>query len=158
MAHAEELVACAAPSVNSYKRFQSASFAPTAVAWSRDNRTVGFRVVGEEESLRIECRIPGADANPYIAYAAALAAGLDGISRRVEPPPVFQGDAYAARELPRVPQNLRDAISRLASSAFARETFGGPFVDHYVHFLRTEQRKFDEAVTDWEKARFFERG
>ena len=158
MAHAEELVACAAPSVNSYKRFQSASFAPTAVAWSRDNRTVGFRVVGEEESLRIECRIPGADANPYIAYAAALAAGLDGISRRVEPPPVFQGDAYAARALPRVPQNLRDATARLAGSAFAREAFGGQFVDHYVHFLRTEQRKFDEAVTDWEKARFFERG
>ncbi|MGH9369221.1 MAG: glutamine synthetase family protein [Thermoanaerobaculia bacterium] len=158
MAHAEELIACVAPSVNSYKRFQAASFAPTAVAWSHDNRTAGFRVVGEGPSLRIECRIPGADANPYLAYAAALAAGLDGIRRRTEPPPLFQGDAYAAKALPRVPQSLRDATGRFASSAFAREAFGDEFVDHYVHFLRTEQRKFDEAVTDWERARFFERG
>jgi glutamine synthetase len=158
MARAAELTALAAPSVNSYKRFQSASFAPTAVAWSWDNRTVGFRVVGQGDSLRIECRIPGADANPYLAYAAALAAGLDGISRRIDPPPVFAGDAYAAASLPRVPSTLRDATDRLASSGFARETFGGEFVDHYVHFLHTEQRKFDEAVTDWEKARFFERG
>jgi glutamine synthetase len=158
MAHAEELTACAAPSVNSYKRFQSASFAPTAVAWSYDNRTAGFRVVGEGPSLRIECRIPGADANPYLAYAAALASGLDGIRRRTEPPPMFQGDAYAARTLPRVPQTLRDATERLAASPFAREAFGEEFVDHYVHFLRTEQRKFDEVVTDWERARFFERG
>ena len=158
MARAEELVACVAPSVNSYKRFQSASFAPTAVAWSRDNRTAGFRVVGEGPSLRIECRLPGADANPYIAYAAALAAGLDGIARRTEPPPIFQGDAYGAQTLPRVPATLRDATDRFESSAFAREAFGEEFVKHYVHFLRTEQRKFDEAVTDWEKARFFERG
>jgi glutamine synthetase len=158
MAHAEELAAFAAPSVNSYKRFQSASFAPTSVAWSRDNRTVGFRVVGHGESLRIECRIPGADANPYLAYAAALASGLDGISRRIEPPAVFDGDAYAAKSLPRVPRSLRDAADRLESSDFAREAFGAELVDHYVHFLRTEQRKFDEAVTDWEKARFFERG
>ncbi len=158
MAHAEELAALAAPSVNSYKRFQSASFAPTAIAWSHDNRTSGFRVVGQGPSLRIECRIPGADANPYLAYAAALAAGLDGISLRTEPPPIFRGDAYAAKALPRVPQSLRDATDRFASSTFARETFGEEFVNHYVHFLRTEQRKFDEAVTDWEKARFFERG
>ncbi len=158
MSRAAELVALAAPSVNSYKRFQSASFAPTAVAWSRDNRTVGFRVVGEGDSLRIECRIPGADANPYLAYSAALAAGLDGISRRLDPPPAFAGDAYAAVSLPRVPQNLRDATELFASSAFAREALGEEFVDHYVHFLQTEQRKYDEAVTDWEKARFFERG
>src|SRR5215471_763192 len=158
MAHAEELAALCAPSVNSYKRFQSASFAPTSVAWSRDNRTVGFRVVGHGESLRIECRIPGADANPYLAYSAALAAGLDGIAMHIEPLPAFDGDAYAAKSLARVPGTLRDATDRLASSSFAREAFGTEFVDHYVHFLRTEQRKFDEAVTDWEKARFFERG
>ncbi len=158
MAHAEELAALAAPSVNSYKRFQSASFAPTAIAWSHDNRTSGFRVVGEGQSLRIECRIPGADANPYLAYAAALAAGLDGISCCTEPPPIFQGNAYAAKALPRVPQTLRDATDRFAASAFAREAFGEEFVNHYVHFLRTEQRKFDEVVTDWERARFFERG
>ncbi len=158
MARAEELAVCYAPSVNSYKRYQSASFAPTAIAWSHDNRTAGFRVVGHGESLRIECRIPGADANPHLAYAAALAAGLDGIRRRIEPPQIFQGNAYAAKALPRVPNTLRDAIAKFESSGFAREAFGEEFVEHYLHFLRTEQRKFDEAVTSWERARFFERG
>jgi glutamine synthetase len=158
MSRAEELAVCYAPSINSYKRFQSASFAPTAVAWSHDNRTAGFRVVGEGDSLRIECRIPGADANPYVAYAAALAAGLDGIQRKIEPPEEFRGNAYQAEDLPRVPKNLRDAIARFEASAFAREAFGEEFVEHYLHFLRTEQRKFDETVTDWERARFFERG
>jgi len=158
MARAGELAVCYAPSINSYKRFQSASFAPTAIAWSVDNRTSGFRVVGSGASLRIECRIPGADANPYLAYAAALAAGLDGIRRRLPPPPIFEGDAYAARELPRVPKTLREAIDQFSASGFAREAFGEEFVEHYIHFLRTEQRKFDEAVTCWERARFFERG
>ncbi len=158
MAHAEELAVCSAPSVNSYKRYQSASFAPTAIAWSHDNRTVGFRVVGHGESLRIECRIPGADANPYLAYAAALAAGLDGIRRQIEPPPIFQGNAYAAEALPRVRNTLRDAIANFEASPFAREAFGEEFVEHYLHFLRTEQRKFDGVVTSWERARFFERG
>jgi glutamine synthetase len=158
MAHAEELAVCCAPSVNSYKRYQNASFAPTAVAWSHDNRTTGFRVVGDGPSLRIECRIPGADANPYLAYAAALAAGLDGIARRLAPPPMFQGNAYAAVDLPRVPKTLPEAIERFSASVFAREAFGAEFVEHYLHFLRTEQRKFDEAVTCWERARFFERG
>jgi len=158
IARAAELAVCYAPSINSYKRFQSASFAPTAIAWSFDNRTAGFRVVGEASSLRIECRIPGADANPYLAYAAALAAGLDGIRRRVEPPDSVQGNAYAAKDVPRVPPTLRDAIALFEASAFAREAFGEEFVEHYLHFLRTEQRKFDEAVTCWERARFFERG
>ena len=158
MARAQELAVFFAPSVNSYKRYQSASFAPTAIAWSHDNRTAGFRVVGNGGSLRIECRIPGADANPYLAYAAALASGLDGIRRGLAPPPMFEGDAYAAGELPRVPLTLREAIDRFAASDFAREAFGEEFVEHYIHFLRTEQRKFDEAVTCWERARFFERG
>lgn len=158
MARAEELAVCFAPSVNSYKRYQSASFAPTAIAWSHDNRTAGFRVVGQGGSLRIECRIPGADANPYLAYAAALAAGLDGIRHRIEPPPVFVGDAYAAKTLARVPRTLRDATAKFEASALAREAFGEEFVEHYLNFLRTEQRKFDEAVTGWERARFFERG
>ena len=158
MARSEELAACYAPNVNSYKRYRSASFAPTAIAWSHDNRTAGFRVVGEGESLRIECRIPGADANPYLAYAAALAAGLDGIERRTEPPPIFRGNAYAASEVPRVPGTLREALAKFESSVFAREAFGEEFVEHYLTFLRTEQRKFDEAVTCWERARFFERG
>ena len=158
MAHAEELAVCYAPTINSYKRYQSASFAPTALAWSHDNRTAGFRVVGHGPTLRIECRIPGADANPYLAYAASLAAGLDGIRRHLAPQPEFSGDAYAARELPHVPKTLRDAIARFESSAFAREAFGDEFVEHYLHFLHTEQRKFDAAVTCWERERFFERG
>ncbi len=114
-------------------------------------------MVGHDESLRIECRLPGADANPYIAYAAALAAGLDGIQNKIEPPPVFQGDVYAAQDLPRVPTVLREAIDELDRSTFAREAFGADVVEHYLHFLRTEQRKFDEVVTSWERARYFER-
>ena len=158
LAHAAELTAFWAPSVNSYKRFQSASFAPTTIAWSVDNRTAGIRVVGEGSALRIECRIPGADANPYIAWAATLAAGLAGIAGRIEPPPHFHGDVYAAKALPRVPGSLRDAIRLLESSRLAKESFGEEVVAHYVHFLMTEQRKFDEIVTSWERGRFFERG
>jgi len=157
MRHAADLAVCYAPSVNSYKRYQSGSFAPTAIAWSYDNRTAGFRVVGHGSALRVECRIPGADANPYLAYAAALASGLDGIDHQIEPPAVFQGDVYAAQALPRVPGNLRDAIARFEGSELARTAFGPAVVEHYLHFLRTEQRKFDEVVTSWERARFFER-
>lgn len=158
LAHAGELAAFWAPSVNSYKRFVSASFAPTAIAWSVDNRTAGFRVVGHGDSLRIECRIPGADANPYVAWAATLAAGLEGIEKKIEPPAPFSGDVYAAKALPRVPGNLRDAIARLEGSAVAKSAFGEEVVAHYLHFLKTEQRKFDEIVTSWERGRFFERG
>ena len=158
LAHAAELTAFWAPSVNSYKRFQSASFAPTTIAWSIDNRTAGIRVVGQGSTLRIECRIPGADANPYIAWAATLAAGLAGIAGKIEPPPPFHGDVYAARALPRVPGSLREAIGLLESSRLAKEAFEEDVVGHYLHFLKTEQRKFDEAVTSWERERFFERG
>jgi glutamine synthetase len=155
--HARAFAAFYAPYVASYKRYQSRSWAPTAIAWSYDNRTAGFRVVGRGPSLRIECRIPGADANPYIAYAAALAAGLDGIRNRIEPPDIFEGDIYAAGELPRVPSTLREAIAELEQSDLAREAFGEDVTEHYLHFLRTEQRKFDEVVTCWERARYFER-
>jgi glutamine synthetase len=157
MAHAPALIAFYAPSVNSYKRYQEGSFAPTGIAWSYDNRTAGFRIVGHGPSLRIECRIPGADANPYLAYAATIAAGLDGIRNRIEPPPIFQGNVYQAADLPQVPRTLREAIGELARSELAREAFGADVVKHYLHFLTTEQRKFDEAVTCWERARFFER-
>jgi glutamine synthetase len=157
MRHARAFAACYAPYVASYKRYQARSWAPTAIAWSYDNRTAGFRVVGRGPSLRIECRIPGADANPYIAYAAALAAGLDGIANRIEPPDLFQGDLYAAQELPRVPGTLREAIAELEQSDLARAAFGDDVTEHYLHFLRTEQRKFDEVVTCWERARYFER-
>jgi glutamine synthetase len=155
--HAQSLTACFAPYVASYKRYQSGSFAPTGIAWSRDNRTAGMRVVGHGNSLRVECRIPGADANPYIVYAALIAAGLDGITNKIEPPPIFEGDIYQAAGLPRVPGCLRDAIAAFEKSELAQTAFGADVKEHYLHFLRTEQRKFDEVVTDWEKARFFER-
>ncbi len=146
-----------APTVNSYKRFVAGSFAPTSVAWSYDNRTAGFRVVGSGSGLRVECRIPGADANPYLAFAALLAAGLDGIENRIEPPPLFSGDVYAARDLPRVPATLRDAIVAFEASDLFRRAFGEDVVEHLLHFARTEQRKFDEVVTSWERRRYLER-
>jgi len=155
--HTAELTTLFAPYVSSYKRFQSGSFAPTGIAWSDDNRTAGYRVVGHGPSLRIECRIPGADANPYLTYAAVLAAGLDGIAAKREPPAKFEGDIYQAEQLPRLHGNLRDARDAFGGSKWVRSVFGDDVVDHYVHFMRTEQRKFDEVVTDWEKARFFER-
>jgi glutamine synthetase len=157
IARVPDLMVFYAPTVNSYKRYQDASWAPTRLAWSFDNRTAGFRVVGQGPSLRIECRLPGADCNPYLAFAAALASGLDGVRRQVEPPPLFEGDAYAARELPRVPHTLADAIARFAASEFAREVFGAAVVEHYTHFFRTEQAAYDRAVTDWERQRYFER-
>ncbi len=156
MEHAAELMPFFAPTVNSYKRYQAGSWAPTALAWSRDNRTASFRVVGRDESLRIEFRVPGADVNPYLAYAAIVAAGLDGIQRRVEPPPVFTGDVYAAAELARLPGSLREAVDGFAAGDFARRAFGDDVVDHYAHFFRTEQGAYDRAVTDWERARYFE--
>jgi len=158
MAHIRELFAFYAPYPASYKRYVAGSFAPTGIAWSHDNRTAGFRIVGEGPSLRIECRAPGADANPYLAFAATLAAGLDGIEKKIEPPPAFEGDVYAARDLPQVPHTLRDSIEALEASAFAREAFGDAVVEHYLHFFKTEQRKFDSVVTDWERRRYFEMG
>lgn len=157
MAHAKEFAACYAPYVSSYKRYQSGSFAPTRIAWSHDNRTAGFRVVGNGESLRIECRIPGADANPYIVYAAVIASGLEGIRKQIEPPDIFSGDLYRASQVPQVPGTLREAIREFEQSTLAKKAFGEDVFEHYLHFLRTEQRKFDEVVTCWERARYFER-
>ena len=156
MKHIRETFAFYAPYPASYKRYVAGSFAPTGIAWSHDNRTAGFRIVGHGPAMRIECRAPGADANPYLAFAAALAAGLDGIEQHIEPPPAFEGDVYAASELPHVPHSLNESIHALAESAWARATFGEDVVDHYLHFFRTEQRKFDAAVTDWERRRYFE--
>jgi glutamine synthetase len=155
--HTPEFMPFYAPTVNSYKRYQDGSWAPTRLAWSYDNRTAGFRVVGRGPSLRIECRIPGADCNPYLAYTAALASGLDGIANQVEPPDIFTGDVYAAQHLPRVPRTLRDATDLFESSAFVKESLGEDVVQHYRHFFRTEQNAFDNAVTDWERQRYFER-
>lgn len=155
--HLPELMVCYAPTINAYKRFQAGSWAPTRIAWSYDNRTAGFRVVGRGQSLRIECRVPGADCNPYLVYAAALASGLDGIANQIEPPAVFEGDVYAAQHLPRIPMTLRDATLRFAQSQFANDALGQEVVEHYVHFFRKEQEAFDNAVTDWERKRYFER-
>jgi glutamine synthetase len=157
IAHAPEFMVFYAPTINSYKRYEDLSWAPTRLAWSRDNRTAGFRVVGHDESLRIECRIPGADANPYLAFAASLASGLDGIANSIEPPPVFEGDVYAAGDLPRVPYTLEHAINLFSESAFVKQTLGEDVVEHYTHFFRTEQKAFERAVTDWERRRYFER-
>ncbi|MCS6951790.1 MAG: glutamine synthetase family protein [Bryobacteraceae bacterium] len=156
IAHVPEFMVFYAPTVNSYKRFRAGSWAPTRLAWSYDNRTAGFRIVGHGPSLRIECRIPGADCNPYLCFAAALASGLDGIARRLEPPPAFSGDAYQAHDLPAVPSTLREAVARFESSAFVREALGDEVVEHYAHFFRLEQEAFDAAVTDWERKRYFE--
>jgi glutamine synthetase len=157
MAHLPDLMVCYAPTVNSYKRYEDGSWAPTRIAWSFDNRTAGFRVVGAGASLRIECRVPGADCNPYLAYAAALASGLDGIAKKIEPPDIFEGDIYAARHLPRVPYTLEEAVDKFEGSAFARSTFGAEVVEHYTHFFRKEIESFRGAVTDWERKRYFER-
>lgn len=157
MSHIRESFPFYAPYPASYKRYVAGSFAPTGIAWSYDNRTAGFRIVGEGKSLRIECRAPGADANPYLAFAAALAAGLDGIEKTLEPPAAFEGDVYKAQELQQVPHTLNEAIAELDRSSWMRETFGANVIEHYLHFFKTEQRKFDEAVTDWERRRYFER-
>jgi glutamine synthetase len=156
MTHIRELFPFYAPYPSSYKRYVAGSFAPTGIAWSYDNRTAGFRIVGHGPSLRIECRMPGADANVYLAFAATLAAGLDGIEKQTEPPAAFEGDVYGALELPQVPHSLNEAIDALNGSSFAREALGENVVEHYLHFFRTEQRKFDAVVTDWERKRYFE--
>lgn len=157
LAHAAEMMPFYAPTVNSYKRYQSGSWAPTRIAWSHDNRTAGFRVVGHGNSLRIECRLPGADCNPYLAYTAALASGLDGIANQTEPPPMFEGNMYEAEEVAHVPTTLAAATELLAESEFARQAFGARAFNHYLHFFRTEQQAYDRAVTDWERQRYFER-
>lgn len=157
MAHVPELMVFFAPTVNSYKRYQDGSWAPTRLGWSYDNRTAGFRVVGEGQSLRIECRIPGADTNPYLAYAAVVAAGLDGVRNQIDAPEIFEGDLYQASQLPRVPYTLHEAIDLFESSEFVAESFGSAVQEHYSHFFRTEQKAFDNSVTDWERWRYFER-
>ncbi|MBI3358211.1 MAG: glutamine synthetase [Nitrospirae bacterium] len=157
IAHAPEVMVFYAPTINSYKRYRAGSWAPTRLAVSYDNRTAGFRVVGAGNSLRIECRIPGADCNPYLTFAAALASGINGIVNKIEPPEIFDGDVYAAESLPTVPNTLRDATKIFEQSAFAKKAFGEEVVAHYLHFFKTEQEAYDKAVTDWERQRYFER-
>jgi glutamine synthetase len=157
LAHARELTWFFAPNPNSYKRYRSGTFAPTGIAWSVDNRTAGFRIVGHGPSLRIECRIPGADANPYLVYAALLAAALDGIERELDPGPPFRGDVYAAEGLPRLPTSLPESLLGLEGSSFARKAFGDDVIDHLLHFARSELSAVESVVTDAERTRYFER-
>ena len=156
-AHMRELSVFIAPNINSYKRYAAESWAPTTLAYGRDNRTCGFRLVGHGDGLRIESRIPGADTNPYLAFAAMIAAGLHGIDNKLDAPPQFEGNAYENPDLPRVPSTLREAIDELERSTVAREALGDEVVDHYLNYARTEQRLFDEAVTCYERERLFER-
>ncbi|MCH7600094.1 MAG: glutamine synthetase [Myxococcales bacterium] len=157
LAHTRSLSLLFAPNVNSYKRYMEGTFAPTRIAWSYDNRTVGFRVVGHGASLRIECRIPGGDANPYLAYAGMIAAALDGIEKQTDPGPLFVGDGYTAEALPRIPNSLNEAIVAFESNPLMRAALGEEVVEHLLHFARSEQQIFDKAVTDYERARYFER-
>jgi glutamine synthetase len=153
-----ELALFIAPTVNSYKRYATESWAPTSISWGRDNRTCGFRIVGHGQSRRVECRIPGADVNPYLGYAAVLAAGLDGIANEADPGPELVGNAYAAAGAEPFPSTLREAIDLWEGSEFARAAFGDAVWAHYLNYGRTEQRLFDQVVTDYERRRMFERG
>ena len=153
---AAELAWCWAPYVNSYKRYQPGSWAPTAIGWGMDNRTLGFRVVGHGQGMRIESRIPGADCNPYLALAATIAGGLHGIEHRIEPPDAYLGNGYEA-DLPRIPHTLVDAISLFRGSELAVKAFGDDVHWHLVHMAEAEWDAFNRTVTDWELRRNFER-
>ena len=146
------------PYINSYKRFQAGTFAPTKTSWSLDNRTAGFRLCGEgTKGIRIECRIGGADLNPYLAFAALIAAGLAGIDEKLELSKPFEGDAYQAARLTEIPKTLREAIDTLAKSKMLKAALGEEVVEHYLHTARWEQMEYDRRVTDWELHRGFER-
>jgi glutamine synthetase len=151
-----ELAWMYAPTVNSYKRYQPESWAPTALAWSIDNRTCGYRIVGHGSSFRLESRIPGADANPYLAFAATIAAGLHGIEHGLDPGPRFNGNAYADPALERVPDNLLTAIDAFSRSKIAADAFGAEVHDHLLNTARQEWAHFNRAVTDWERRRNFD--
>jgi glutamine synthetase len=153
----KELAIFLAPTINSYKRFAAGSWAPTTLAWGHDNRTCGFRIVGHGGGLRTETRIPGGDVNPYLGFAALLAAGLYGIENELELPPPLEGNAYES-DAERFPNSLREGIATLEEGTMARAALGDDVVDHYLNYARTEQRLFDEAVTCYERERLYERG
>jgi glutamine synthetase len=158
LTYAGDITYFLAPYINSYKRFQAGTFAPTKAIWSRDNRTAGFRLCGENtKGVRVECRIGGADLNPYLAYAALIAAGLAGIEERLTLEPVFTGDAYAAKKIREVHKTLRDATAALRKSKMLLAALGQNVIDHYVHTAEWEQFEYDRRVTDWELKRGFER-
>ncbi|MGF1477097.1 MAG: glutamine synthetase family protein [Geminicoccaceae bacterium] len=157
LAHSNAITYFLAPNINSYKRFRAGTFAPTKAVWSFDNRTTGYRVVGAgTKAVRVECRIGGADLNPYLAFAAMVAAGIDGIENKMSLEPAFTGDAYQS-EGREVARTLRDAASALDQSEMMRRAFGDAVIDHYVNAARIEQAEYDQRITDWEVGRGFER-
>lgn len=156
--HATDVTWFLAPYVNSYKRFTEGLFAPTKAIWSADNRTVGYRVCGADtKAVRIECRVGGSDLNPYLAMASQLAAGLDGIEKKMKLEPAFVGDAYAASKVREIPRTLREAAAAMHQSKMLRAAFGDDVIDHYHHNAMWEQHEFDRKVTDWEVQRGFDR-
>jgi glutamine synthetase len=155
--YSRELSYFFAPTINAYKRYQPGSWAPTKMAWAFDNRTVGFRVVGQGKSFRIENRMPGADANPYLAFAATLAAGMAGIDEQLDCGKRYDGNAYVDPKLASLPSSLQQAADLLHGSELARNAFGNEVVDFYVQTARLEVQAYNNIVTDWEKQRYFER-
>lgn len=154
--YSRELTYFFAPTINSYKRYQPESWAPTAIVCSLDNRTCGYREIGSENSLRIENRMPGADANPYLAFAATIAAGLRGIEENLDGDCEYKGNAYADKSLPRLPATMRDALGLFGGSEMAKSAFGSDVVDYYRHLGHLELDAYNKAVTDWERYRYFE--
>lgn len=148
---------CFASTVNSYKRYQAATFAPTRLVWSHDNRTTGLRALGHGKGFRVENRTPGADCNPYLGFAATIAAGLAGIEEGLDCGAPYKGDAYQDNAIPFTPHSLTSAADAFEQSVVARKAFGDEVVDHYVHLARLEQGAYDRAVTDWERRRYFDR-
>ncbi len=146
-----------APTINSYKRFQPGSWAPTGVGWGVDNRTLGFRVVGHGKGMRVECRVPGADANGYHAFAGQLAGGLYGIEHKIDPGQPYMANGYEAKDLPRIPWNIVDAIELWRNSTIAKECFGEDVHFHILHAAEEEWAAFNRHVSDWELRRYFER-
>jgi glutamine synthetase len=157
LAGLRELTLLLAPTINSYKRYAAGSFAPTAVAWGPDNRTCALRLVGHGPSLRVECRVPGGDVNPYLALAGLVAAALSGVAESRPLPPPVTGNAYATGGLPRVPASLDEALALWESSELAAGAFGADVVGHYATMARVELDAYRAAVTDWELRRYFER-
>lgn len=155
--HTRELAILFAPYINSYKRYITSSWAPTHIVWGVDNRTCGLRVVGQGSGKRIENRFPGADTNPYLATAAMIAAGLDGIENRLDLPPEWAGNGYTASGVPSLPTSLYEAITAFEQSELARKAFGEKVYQHYLNAARVEQHAYDQVVTNWEKRRYFER-
>ncbi|CDZ33204.1 glutamine synthetase family protein [Neorhizobium galegae] len=158
LSHAGEITFFLAPYINSYKRFMAGTFAPTKAVWSKDNRTAGYRLCGEAtKGIRIECRVGGSDLNPYLAMAALIAAGIDGIEKKMALEPAFVGDAYGGKDIREIPKTLRDAVDLMNGSELLRSAFGDDVIDHYVRAGQWEQEEYDRRVTDWEVARGFER-